>query len=386
VSTAFLFFGITAGSFLARLSAIKEHIGLTDGQVGVAFLMFAIGAVVSAGGGRLLLARGARRPVRIGVFLMCALLAGPGLAPSFVALALVFLLTGACAGGVDMLINSQATDIERTSGRPMINSFHGYWSLGAIVGSALAVGAAAAAIPPSIHLTVVGVGLAIASVPLVAAVPDTRGGAAVLLAPGSGWWRVGGAVAVISLLALVSVTVEGAGGDWSAIYLRDFGRAPESVAALGFGVLSVAMTLVRFTADRLTAISSTRAVTALGGLVAGLGFLLAVAFPAPVISLAGFALVGAGAAVLFPLAMTAASNLDARGNALSFVTAAGYAGSIIAPPLIGTAADHFGLRLALIIPAVAALSVVGMMASTRVLSSRTSRRSSDATERVESEA
>ena len=250
VSIAFLLFGITAGTFLPRLSAIKDNLHMTDGQVGVVFLVFAAGAVISAGAGRPILARGARTPVRIGVFAMCALLAAQGLAPSFLSLTLVFFMVGLCAGAVDMLLNSQATEIERNAGRPMINSFHAFWSLGSIVGSLLAVAAAAAAISPAVHLTIVGVGLAAASLPLVAAVPDTRGAAAVLVAPGSGRWHIGAAVFVVSLLALVSVTVEGAGGDWSAIYLRDFGHAAESVAALGFGVLSVAMTAVRFSPNR----------------------------------------------------------------------------------------------------------------------------------------
>ena len=64
VSIGFLLFGMTAGTFLPRLSAIKENRGLTDGQVGVVFLMFAVGAVISAGAGRWILARGARTPVR----------------------------------------------------------------------------------------------------------------------------------------------------------------------------------------------------------------------------------------------------------------------------------------------------------------------------------
>ncbi|HLJ20021.1 MAG TPA: MFS transporter [Stellaceae bacterium] len=386
VSIAFLLFGVTAGTFLPRLSAVKDNLRLTDGQVGVVFLVFAIGAVISAGAGRAILARGSRTPVRAGLFVMCVMLAAQGLAPTFVSLAVAFLVVGLCVGAVDMLLNSQATAIERESGRPMINSFHGFWSLDSIAGSLIAVAAAAAAVSPAVHLTVVGVVLALASIPLVAAVPNTRGASASLLAPGSGRWHIGAAVAVVSALALASVTVEGAGGDWSAIYLRDFGHAPESVAALGFGVLSVAMTAVRFTADRLTALAGLRVVAALGGLVAGLGFLLAIAFPAPASSLAGWALVGAGTAVLFPLAMTSASNIDKRGTALTIATAAGYAGSIVAPPAIGAAADRFGLRLALLIPALGALAVVGMMASTRVLSSSTTRRLADATEGLESKA
>jgi MFS family permease len=371
VSVAFLFFGVTAGSLLPRLPAIKEALHLTDGQIGVAFLAFGVAAVSAAAGARLLLARGARTPVRILLFLLCVALVGPAVAPSYPVLVLVFVFTGLCAGSLDMLINSQATEIERDAGRPMINSFHGYWSLGSILGSVIAVGAALLLVPVAVHFAVVGIALAVASVPLAAAVPDTRGGAAALVSADATRLHVGVAVAVIAVLALVAVVVEGAGMDWSAIYLHDYGHASEGVAALGFAVMSVTMTLVRFTADRITAVTSPRAVVALGGAVVASGFALAIAFPQPLLAMAGFGLVGAGTAVLFPLAMSASSNLDEAGNTLSLVTAAGYAGSLVAPPLIGAAADRFGLRLALLIPMAFALVVVGLMAATRVLSPRT---------------
>jgi MFS family permease len=146
------------------------------------------------------------------------------------------------------------------------------------------------------------------------------------------------------------------------------------------------MTFVRFVADRLTAVTGTRVVAALGGLVSAAGFALAIADPAPALAILGFALVGAGSAVMVPLAFSAGANLDSAGNALGIVTAAGYAGSIVGPPLVGAVADAAGLRLALLIPLAAGLVVFVIMASTRVLSSSTKRRLANATERVERQA
>jgi len=386
VSIAFLFFGVTAGTVLPRLDAIKENLHLSDGQVGVAFLGFAIGAVLAAGAARPVLARGARRPVRIVVVFLCLQVATPALAPSFLWLVVTFALGGVGAGFSDVLLNSQAAEIERDAGRPMINSFHAYWSLGAIVGSVIAAGAAAAGISPLVHFAVVAIVLAIASIPLVARVPDTRGGAAVLLAVGSTRWRIGAAVAVVSALAFFGIVAESGGANWSAIYLRDVAHSTESVAALGFAAFTLAMTAVRFGADRLTAAFGARTVAAIGGLVCALGFGVTTAFPESVPAIIGFGLIGAGCAVMVPLAFSAGANLDKAGNALTMVTAAGYASSIVGPPLIGAAADRFGLRLALLVPLAAGVVVFGMMAGTRVLSSRTTRRLADATERVESKA
>jgi MFS family permease len=384
VSIGFLLFGVVAGSLLPRIPTLKENLHLTDGQVGIGFLAYAVGAVLGAGISRPALGRGARLPARISLVAMCAALIAPAVAPSFALLAVAFLAGGLCAGFLDPLLNAQAAAIERDAGRPMINGFHAFWSLGSIVGSVIAAGAAALSISPAIHFTAVALVLAAASVPLLAGLPDTQGGAATLLPTGTGRLGMGTALAVVAALAFLGIVVESGGGDWSAIYLRDFGHAPPDVAALGFAALSGAMTVVRFGADRLTAMSSARVVAALSGLVSAGGFVLAISFPSPPAAILGFALVGVGAAALVPLSFSAAANLDGAGNALSFVTAVGYASSIVSPPLIGGAADRFGLRLALLIPTAAGLGVLAMMASTRFLGKRTSRTSANATERVES--
>ena len=387
MSLAFLIFGVTAGTVLPRLDEIKESLHLTDGQIGVAFFVFAVGAVAASAAGRFALPRGARLPVRINLAVMSAAVIAPALARSAIGFDAAFLLGGLCAGFQDVLSNAQAGEIERNAGRPMINGFHAYWSLGAIVGSLIAAGAAAEGISPLVHFTVVGAALAVLSVPLGAGVPDTRGGAAVLVASGAGRRQFGFAVAVVALLAFLGIVVEGGGSNWSAIFLRDVGHAVQAVAALGFVAFTVAMTAVRFTADRLTAAVGARYAAAGGGLVCATGFALAVAIPEPVaVPIIAFALIGAGSAVIIPLSFSAGANLDVSGTALSLVTAAGYAGSIVGPPLIGAAADEFGLRLALLVPVGASIALFGMMAGTRVLPSRTIRRLADATEGLESKA
>ena len=383
MSIGFLLFGIVTGSLLPRIPTLKENLHLTDGQVGVAFLAFAVGAVVGAGVARPALGQGARVPARVSMLVMFAALVAPAVAPSFVLLAIAFLAGGLCAGFLDPLLNAQAAEIERNAGRPMINGFHAYWSLGSIVGSVIAAGAAAVSLSPAIHFTAVALVLAAVSVPLLAALPDTKGGSATLVPTGTGRFAMGTALTVVAALAFLGIVVESGGGDWSAIYLRDFGHAPQDVAALGFAALSAAMTVVRFTADRLTAMSSPRVVAALSGLVSAAGFAVAIAFPSAPTAILGFALVGVGAAALVPLSFSAAANLDRDGNALSIVTAVGYASSIVSPPLIGAAADRFGLRLALLIPTAAGVGVLAMMAGTRVLSKRTPGRLANATERVE---
>ncbi|TMD80808.1 MAG: MFS transporter [Chloroflexi bacterium] len=358
VSAAFFCFGTVAGSLVPRMPAFKESLHLTDGEVGLAFVVYAAGAVAGAVLARPILAGGARTWVRVLTAVMVGALITPALAPGFAVFAATFLVLGILAGVIDVLENSQAAELEREAGRPMINGFHGFWSLGFVAGGVVAAAAAALGLGPLPHFAIVAAVIGVASVPLLAGVPNTRGGAATLLPSGTTRLRIGTAVSAVSAMAFFGILVESAGGDWGPIYLRDYGKTTLAVAAGVAVTFSIAMTVVRFTADRLTARTSAPVVAALGGVVSMIGVALAVALPEPVTAIAGFTLVGAGCAVMVPLAFSAGANLGRTGTALIVVTAAGYGGSIIGPWLIGSAADRFGLRLALLIALVAAGAVL----------------------------
>ena len=360
VSVAFLAFGAVSGSWIPRLPAIKDHLHLSDAQVGYALVLFAVGAVFGATAARLVLAHGARAWVRVGTIAICVALAGPGLANSPLQLLAATLLLGGCAGFIDVLENAQAAELEREVGRPLINGFHGFWSLGAIIGSVIAGVAAFAGIAPLPQFAFAALIAAAASAPYLRDLPDTRSGAdrATPKPAGSPWLQ--GSVAIVAAIAFAGIIVEGGTADWSALYLREFSHASPGIAAGGFAAFALAATVVRFRADLLTARSNPATVARLGGLIAALGLAIALAIPALPIAIIGFALVGTGTAVLMPLAFSAGANLGSSGTSLTIVLAAAYAGSIAGPALVGNTSDHFGLRVALTILLAAAIVVAAL--------------------------
>ncbi len=360
VSVAFLAFGAVSGSWVPRLPAIKDQLHISDAQVGYALVLFAVGAVFGATIARLVLASGARAWVRAGTIAICVALAGPGLANSFLQLMAAALLIGGCAGFIDVLENAQAAELEREVGRPLINGFHGFWSLGAIIGSVVAGVAAFAGIAPLPQFAFAAFIAAAASARFLRDLPNTRAGAdrTIPPAPDSSWLR--SSVVVVAAIAFAGIIVEGGTADWSALYLREFSHAGPGFAAGGFAAFALAATVVRFRADLLTARTTPATVARLGGLVAALGLALAIALPALPIAIIGFALVGMGTAVLMPLAFSAGANLGSSGTSLTIILAAAYAGSIAGPALIGTTADQFGLRVALTILLAAAIVVAAL--------------------------
>jgi MFS family permease len=365
ISIAFLAFGAACGSWVPRLPAIKDQLKLTDGQVGLALLAFAAGAVAGAALSRTILARGARRFVRIGTFAVCGALIGPGLATGLTTLITSLVVLGICVGFLDVLENAQAAELERNTGRPLINGFHGFWSLGAMAGSVTAGAAAYASLAPLPQFIAAAVLIAAGSAAFLRDLPDTRSGAIHATALAAGRLRLTGSVVAVAAIAGCGILVEGA-SDWSALYLRELSHASEAVAAAGFACFWAASTLARFRADLLTARTSASAVARLGALVAACGIALAVAFPALPGPLIGFALAGVGTAVLVPLAFSAAANLGESGTALTLVTSTGYVGSIVGPALIGAVADHAGLRFGICIPLLAAIVVIMLAGALRL--------------------
>lgn len=363
VSIAFLAFGAISGSWVPRLPALKDHLHLSDGEVGYALVAFSFGAVIGAAAARSVLGRGARAWVRGGTIAICVALIGPGLASSFTQLVISLVLLGMCAGFIDMLENAQAAELERVAGRPLLNGFHGFWSLGALAGAVFAGAAAYAGIGPLTQFAVAAVVAAGASAFFLRELPNTRSGAPRATTGATGRLWLTGFVVAVAAISFCSILVEGGTSDWSPLYLKELSHASPAIAAGGFAAFALAATLVRFRADRLTAHTSPTTVARLGGLIAALGLTLAIAVPALPGAIMGFALVGIGTAVMVPLAFSAGANLGASGTALALVMATGYAGSVAGPAMIGNVADRFGLRVALGIPLAAAIVIIALAGS-----------------------
>ena len=131
-------------------------------------------------------------------------------------------------GALNVAINTQASEIERARGRPTMSSFHGFFSLGALVGASLG-GAIIAA-----RLRQDGTGAAVAAVTMLVASRLFASRSFLAEPPAAATGRGAGArrfalpsaaVLGLAVLTFFSNTVEGAVNDWSALYLSTVARA-----------------------------------------------------------------------------------------------------------------------------------------------------------------
>jgi MFS family permease len=369
----FLVLGLADGVWLARIPAVKQNLGLSDGLLGVALLAAPVALVIIAAFADRLIDRfGSAWPTVAGAVAISLLPVAFGLAGSLSVLMAALFVYGLAGGLMDVAMNAQAVRVERGYRRPMINSFHACYSFGGLAGALLGGLFAWAGVGPALTFAAVGTPLAVVAViarrgllrgpeardrPSPGGQPAPAGQAAPQA--GARARRRGTAlrIAVLGLLALCSLLGEGAAGGWSAVYLRDNLGTSAAFAALGYAAFSVTMATGRLFGDRLAARFGPAWLVSGCGLVAAAGLAVALVTASPAAGLAGFALFGAGLSSTFPQLLSVAGNVQTSrsGTGIARVAGAGYLGLLSGPVLIGGAASLVGLRLALGIPLVAAL-------------------------------
>jgi MFS family permease len=361
LATATLFFanGCGLGSWLPHIPDVKIWHGLSDGALGLALLAIAAGAVAALPVAGALTARYGSRPVsRASALLFCAVLTLPLLAPNLPLLLTAFVLLGIGIGALDVSMNAHAVLVEERYGRPIMSSFHGLFSLGGLVGAALAGGAMAAGLPPTPHLAiaaaVLGAAVLAAWPALLPTMPAPSGDPLFVLPRGR--------LAILGAVAMAAFMAEGAMGDWSAIYLRmDLGAAP-ATAAWGFGAFSLTMAIGRLTGDVLVARFSAAGIVAAGALIGASTLAAALVAGHPAAAVLGFAGIGLGLSNVAPIVFSAAGRMPdlAPGIGIAAVSTAGYCGFLAGPPLIGLIADGSSLTVGLgLVAAVVGLMVLG---------------------------
>jgi MFS family permease len=358
--------GLVFASWAARIPAASSTLGLGSGQMGALLLVGAIGSVLSLPLAGLVAARfGTANTVRIGG-------AAAAIAASAVALGLVSVSVPVVAVGLflfgcgialwDVGQNIEGAAVERLVGRTIMPRFHAAFSGGAFVGALVGAGLSALQVSLSAHLVAVAVlSLAVSLwMPryfLRAATPEAHDGAHVpARSRGLGAWGEPRTL-LIGLVVLGAALTEGAANDWVAKASVDGLGTSESTGAIMFAVFVASMTALRFVGgpliDRFGRVRVLQA--SLGASLAGL--VLFVAAPTVALAAVGAILWGAGAALGFPMGMSAAADEPERAAArVSVVSTIGYTAFLAGPPLIGFLGDAVGIRNALLAVGVAVLA------------------------------
>jgi MFS family permease len=382
----FVAFGAQGFSLIALTSeipALKDRLHINDSDVSMvmaAALVFA--ALGSLAAGALVGRFGSRIVLRVSQLLVLVALIGIGAARSLAAALPFMLLIGAMIGAVDATTNMQAVALQRRYGRSIILAFHGVWALGAAIGSLSATLAidthtslltfyTASAIPLAVALLPVGRyllrGVKDETIAVERAVagpdPTSDAGTAAVDIPSATipsinipWRPMLAVCAVMALAYFADSTVSSAGG----LYIQDGLHGHGWQITIVYFAYAVPFMVGRFVGDRLADRFGGVPLGRAGSAIAALGFVVAMAAPAPLVALLGFAVVGLGISVMAPLCFSAAGRLDPAetGIAVARLNIFNYVGFLFGSALVtglwGAGVPH---RAGIAVPLAAAASI-----------------------------
>ncbi|EPX95913.1 amino acid ABC transporter permease [Ralstonia sp. AU12-08] len=361
-ATMALFFvnGATFATWGIHIPTVKARFGLSEASLSLAMFMVAFGAILSIKFvGRWVARVGTQHASVRGGIAFSAMLALIMLMPSYPALLVALFLFGVSTVGFDVAINAQATTVEANHHKPIISSLHGMFSLGGMVGAAVGGVLLELGVPPAVHCG--GMALVLMATALCAGpfmLPDHVHAEGEPAHPSTGR-----TLFVLGLLAFFGLLGEGAMYDWTTVYMREIAQSPEAVASAGYAAFSGGMALARFGGDFARGRWGNMRVLGASGVLATGGILLALLWPDPAAVLAGFALMGVGAANMVPIFFITASRLPGvpAAEGIAAVARFAYVGLLVGPVIIGLIAHHSDLRWGLSVVALtmALIAVAG---------------------------
>jgi MFS family permease len=154
------------------------------------------------------------------------------------------------------------------------------------------------------------------------------------------------AIMLLVIATLGPMLLEGAGIDWSAIYMRDVFSSSPLICGLAVAAGASTQAITRFFADRFVERFNPVKVARSLIVILGVGVCLVAGANSDWMALLGFGLMGVGTSVVFPLAMSAAAQRTDRPAALNVAALAQttFVVFLLGPPLLGWVAEAFGIR------------------------------------------
>ena len=341
---AFLVAGFGLSCWAPLVPFARDRLSVDEQTLGILLLCLGVGSLIAMLFAGMLSASFGTRPVILVsgaafAFLLPALV----ISSTPIVMGVSLLLFGASLGSLEVAMNIHAVEVEREAGRPLMSGFHALFSVGGFAGAAFMTALLSLGVGT---LATVLIGAAMMLAAILAAWPRLLRSKATEGTPHFALPR--GVVLIIAVLAAVMFLAEGALLDWSALLITDGNLVDKEHGGTGYMMFAIAMTVGRLTGDAIVARIGDRATLVWGGVVAIAGFLLLLAAPFAALALAGFVLIGLGAANIVPVLFRRAGTQDVMPAALAVavVSIAGYAGIMLGPAVIGFVARQVGLAMA----------------------------------------
>jgi MFS family permease len=372
VKIAFFLNGFIYANWVSRIPRIQEQYDADNGTIGIVLLSMSLGAVAAMPfTGWAIIKNGSRRITVFSVIGYCLFVPLIPFLGNITSLIVLYLVIGIVTGMLDVAMNAQAVMVEQQYKKPIMTSFHAFFSIGMALGAWCGALFADLNADLSIHF------ISIVIVSLIAAVwvsrnlihdkPDKS-----IVQEGPLFRFPNQALISIGIIAFCCMMGEGAMADWTVNYMENVANASKTIAPIALSGFAMAMTLGRIFGDKVRSRYGDSKLIVFGGIISSAGLILSLVFPSPYISITGFFLVGLGLSTIVPITYSIAGNEKGlpSGVGLAMVTTVGYSGFLFGPPIIGFIADVYSLRigLALVLILFILMTVLGLQRRTKSFS------------------
>ena len=340
---------VVLGVWLALIPKVQSGLNLDTSQLALGLMGTPAGMLMTLPfAGKMANTFGIRKILYIGFPVYFFSITLIGQAGGLYSLLLVLFLIGVCGSLLTLALNVHAGRVEKHTKRVIMNRCHGFWSLGIMAGSFLG-----SVLESESTVWLILIICASASFPLALllclGLPSYENVNSAEMSPALVITQFPAILIGICFFTFGISMTEGAMANWASVYVKEMLGPEAQGTGYGFGLFAAFVAFGRFFGDSLKIKLGTIKVARIFVNISILGLIFLVIANDLWLALAGFALIGLGVSVGFPLAVTAAASIDDKREAsyVAFLSLIALIGFLVGPPIIGFLADATNLKTGL---------------------------------------
>ncbi len=389
IFTCFFLHGVLFATWASRTPEVKANLGLNTAQMGLFTLVMAIGSLSGLLlGGRFVPQIGAKRTILIAYTVSGVSLIGLGLTTTsgdLVLSSIAIGILGASLGTGGIGINLESADIDHTSTKSLLPSFHGAYSSGNLGGAALGTFLIFIVVPISFQFAAIGLGFIAIALIASRSIPHDSGKsitedmttAEIATIPS----RAENIRAMrdpralkISFIVLGFAMAEGAAAAWLPISLTATGMSDASAAGC-YTMFAAAMAIARLAGGPVVDKIGRSKILLVMGILAVIGIIIVMMTNYIHLPYLGSFLWGLGCSLGFPLCVSAITDEKRYAQTrVQMIFLTGNLAGLTGPPLLGGIGQLLGLFTAFGLPVVLLTGGLFVNTSTKLKSSFDARR------------
>ena len=346
VFVGFFIYAFSLGAMFPRLDDIQTSLEIDKAELGLLLLCIPLGLQVTLlFADRLVRAISLKNIVCLGIPSICFTQFAAVAVNQIALFAFFLIICGAFVAVVEVAINLEADRVEHALGSRIMNRSHAFWSIGFF--SAAVVGALFSQfkVMLEIHFLLV-CAIAFLISKIIFADYNVASPRHTNVTKIKKFSLPTGPIFVMVLFTMSAMLVEGASIDWSVIFMREIHSASPFISGFSLAMAAFSQAWVRFFGDNLLNKFGPILISVASLFFMFLGIFLVVLSNSSTLAILGFLFMGAGSAVIFPMAISiAASRSDrpAETNVAS-LTQFAFAMFLLGPPILGFIGEAYSLR------------------------------------------